>query len=195
MSAKISDPRSTQVAVSRWLIGEHLRPGRKMFAMGDVHGFPGHLDALVKEMAAAAAGPSHLVLRGDLIDRGPDSTGAIATATKWVMGEAFSDATLLIGNHDLFYLSVAASEEIIDERGVAFNWRVLDGRQFDNQILNAWRLDGSSAMLDAHGADDVFQIRDCLIKSIGIDAVKCYEAAQSHIEIGNLLLVHGGIVP
>lgn len=73
------------MSVSTWLNDNRVRPGRQVFAVGDVHGYPAELDKLVGAMAESAENDSHLVLLGDLVDKGPNSPGAIAPAAKWKM--------------------------------------------------------------------------------------------------------------
>jgi serine/threonine protein phosphatase 1 len=174
------------VTISDWLLDERLKPGRRVFAVGDVHGHPVALEAILTAMADAARMPAagakkarkvqdtHLVLLGDLIDRGPDSPGAIAMAAKWLTGNAFTERTLLIGNHDLFFFSAVA--------GYRSSFRI-------------WSINGAKDFLEAVGASAPDDVRDCLINKIGAEAVAAYEAAESHIEIGNLLFVHAGIPP
>jgi hypothetical protein len=59
-------------------------------AIGDVHG---HSDRLKK----AAENAEHIVLLGDLIDRGPDSAGVLRLALDWIdKGRAY----LVRSNHD-----------------------------------------------------------------------------------------------
>ena len=77
----------------------------RVFAVGDVHGQPRELRALLTAMANEAGDQAHLVLLGDLIDRGRNSAGAIAEAAYWARIGAFGEATLLAGNHDLFLLT------------------------------------------------------------------------------------------
>jgi serine/threonine protein phosphatase 1 len=174
------------VTISDWLYDERLKPRRRVFAVGDVHGYPVALELILTAMAAAAREPasgakkarkvqdSHLVLLGDLIDRGPDSPGAIATAAKWIAGKAFTQRTMLIGNHDLFYFSAVAGHR---------------------NSFRVWSINGARHFLEAVGASGPYDVRNGLINTIGAEAVATYEAAESHIEIGNLLFVHAGIPP
>jgi serine/threonine protein phosphatase 1 len=174
------------VVISHWLFDERLKPGRRVFAVGDVHGRPVELDLILAAMATAASTPlddateateakdTHLVLLGDLIDRGPDSPGAIAMAAEWLTGNAFTRRTLLIGNHDLFYFSAVAGH---------------------HRAFRSWSINGAEAFLKAVGATGLHDVRECLINKIGLEAVTIYEAAETHIEIGNLLFVHAGVPP
>lgn len=69
--------------------------------VGDVQGCD---EALSRLLAEAGASPSrdHLVLLGDLVNRGPDSLAVLRRAMAW--GDA---ATVLLGNHDLHLLATA----------------------------------------------------------------------------------------
>ncbi len=59
-------------------------------AIGDVHGHPNRLKA-------AAGDAEHLMLLGDLVDRGPDSAGVLRLALDWIeSGRAY----LVRSNHD-----------------------------------------------------------------------------------------------
>lgn len=62
----------------------------KIRAIGDVHGHPERLEA-------AAGDASNLILLGDLVDRGPDSAGALRLALDWIES---GRARLVRSNHD-----------------------------------------------------------------------------------------------
>jgi hypothetical protein len=98
-----------EVTVTPWMSDDRLRPGRRVFAVGDVHGQPDELRALLTAMANEAGDQAHLVLLGDLIDRGRNSAGAIAEAARWGQIGAFGETTLLTGNHDLFLLTAISA--------------------------------------------------------------------------------------
>ncbi|MGL6113267.1 MAG: symmetrical bis(5'-nucleosyl)-tetraphosphatase, partial [Rubrivivax sp.] len=71
------------------------------YLVGDVQGC---CDAFERLLAEIGFSPSrdHLVLVGDLVNRGPDSLGTLRRLRG--MGDA---ATCLLGNHDLHLLAVA----------------------------------------------------------------------------------------
>lgn len=92
-----------------------LGPGRRVYAVGDVHGCGGALAALHRAVEndlaehpiepAADAGAEPLLLHlGDLIDRGPDTAGVVAAlaAGPPVPGVATVN---LMGNHEWMMLS------------------------------------------------------------------------------------------
>lgn len=72
---------------------------RRVF-VGDVHGCPRELDDLLH---AVGHDPrhDHVLFVGDLVNKGPDSLAALRTAHAL-------DATVVLGNHDLHLLRVAA---------------------------------------------------------------------------------------
>ena len=73
-----------------------------LYAIGDVHGMLAHLLALLDWIEADArdnARDAHVVLLGDLIDRGPHSRGVV-DAVRRLMPERFSNVTAIMGNHD-----------------------------------------------------------------------------------------------
>ncbi len=79
-----------------------LPEGERAYAIGDVHGRCDLLEELIDRIDAddAARGPArtHLILLGDLIDRGPDSAGVVRVVARLT---AASDRVRLIkGNHE-----------------------------------------------------------------------------------------------
>jgi len=107
-----------------------LRPGRRVYAIGDVHGMARRLAALHNAIAAdLAARPcaSALVVHiGDYIDRGPESSGALAMlASGTPIGGA--ETISLIGNHEWMAL------------------RALLGG--DDDAAKLWRMNGADATL------------------------------------------------
>lgn len=76
------------------------------YAIGDVHGCTESLHALLDRLPIDPA-RDRLWLVGDLVNRGPDSLGALrwARATAQRMGERF---VAVLGNHDVHLLSRAA---------------------------------------------------------------------------------------
>lgn len=73
-----------------------------IYAIGDVHGMLAHLLAMlawIEADAAAKGRDAHVVILGDLIDRGPDSRGVVSTVRD-DMPSRFAKVTALMGNHD-----------------------------------------------------------------------------------------------
>ena len=72
-----------------------------LFAIGDLQGCAGQLDALIDKVLTLAP-EAGFVFVGDLVNRGPDSLGCLRRIR--AMGDR---AQLVLGNHDLHLLAVA----------------------------------------------------------------------------------------
>ncbi|GJC84598.1 serine/threonine-protein phosphatase 1 [Colletotrichum liriopes] len=79
------------------LPGHHLpsraNPGHRLVVVGDVHGMRASLDRLLAELRFDPSRGDHLVLAGDMINKGPDSRGVIDLAMR--LG-----ASAVRGNHE-----------------------------------------------------------------------------------------------
>ncbi len=72
------------------------------YALGDIQGCQPQLRALLRMIEAETPG-AKLLFAGDLVNRGPDSLGALRQVK-----ELEDDAVTVLGNHDLHLLAVAA---------------------------------------------------------------------------------------
>lgn len=71
--------------------GKHRTAGR-LIIVGDVHGMKNELDSLLEKVKFSSK-HDHLILAGDMIDKGPDSPGVIDLAME-------VGATCVMGNHE-----------------------------------------------------------------------------------------------
>jgi serine/threonine protein phosphatase 1 len=78
-------------------------PARTL-AIGDIHGCLGEFEALLH--AVGLTSDDHLILLGDLIDRGPDSAGVIKRVRQ--LSSAYK-VTILMGNHEQMMLAARDS--------------------------------------------------------------------------------------
>jgi serine/threonine protein phosphatase 1 len=92
--------------------------GRRVYAVGDVHGRTDVLRPLLKDLRADAASAAQrplLVFLGDYVDRGPDSRGVIDTILALEADGPF-EVVCLRGNHE------DALERVLADDGFAPNW-------------------------------------------------------------------------
>lgn len=157
--------------------------GRRVYAIGDVHGRLDLLDPLLARIAAevAAAGDgivTEIVLLGDLIDRGPDSAGVVRRA---MAGLGWATLVALKGNHEAAMIAG------------------LDG---DRDMLQLWLEQGGDATLASWRVDP-----DIICNGTLADVVRAAIAAIPPAErawladrplthrVGSYYFVHAGIRP
>ncbi len=107
---------------SRPIDSATIPEGRRVYAIGDVHGrndlLKKLLDKIIKDDGERDSAESEIIFLGDLVDRGPDSAGVIDTAMQ--AKETFGNVRFLMGNHEEVYLAAAAG----DEKSVRFFNRI-----------------------------------------------------------------------
>lgn len=98
--------------ITQRLAPGRLAPGRRIYAIGDVHGCADRLfdlhQQIARHLAEAPCPAPALVHIGDLIDRGPDSARIVA---KLAMGSPVHGVPMvnLMGNHEWMMLRALAS--------------------------------------------------------------------------------------
>ena len=163
-----------------------LPAGVAAWAIGDVHGHLGHLDALLvgvrRAMDDSPAGDRRLVLLGDYVDRGPDNLAVLERAASLqIPGVA---VTALRGNH----------EEFLEE--------FLIGEHVGRDFVEFWAANGGLATLENLG----FSLAD--IRRRGADGVvgearsrtparirSALSSLEMHVRLGGYLFVHAGVRP
>ena len=156
-------------------------PGQRIYAVGDVHGRRDLFDALIAAIEAddAVRAPARttIVLLGDLVDRGPDSAGVIASARAL---KARRRVRILCGNHEEMFL------RCFDDLELFRHFLRYGGREtilsypLDQTRWNAADLEEGQAMMrEAVPADDLAFIR----------------SFEDRAVIGDYCFVHAGIFP
>lgn len=161
------------------------RPDRTVVAVGDVHGRTDLLGALEEALAGPAAewiGPdAEIVLLGDLIDRGPDSFGALAAARRGLAGLPTS---CVMGNHEQMLRIILAEND----------------PDFVSKHIDLWAWNGGDAAMSSFGIDPAgaaerpVETRDELFRVLEA-GVEWLEALPVWRSSGNVLFVHAGIHP
>ncbi len=162
-------------------------PGVEIFAIGDVHGRPDLLAALLAEAAREPrrAPRRALVFLGDLIDRGPDSLGAIELAIGAGERIGAEETIALMGNHEtMMRLAVDPATPRGDAIVALETWMMNGGDRVIGQFLDlgAARA-GPDALLSA--------IRAALPSRVA----EWLKSTRAHWRSGDILFVHAGVNP
>ncbi|NWG91854.1 MAG: serine/threonine protein phosphatase [Parvularculaceae bacterium] len=147
--------------------------GQRLYAIGDIHGCAGLLDALLALIGLESRGAKRrLVFLGDYVDRGQDSRGVIDRLLKVRADEP--ETIFLKGNHEQAMLDFLQSPDLSEEwlhwggdktlesYGVADIWRKRPSalaRELDERLpephreflrsLDLWRVVGDYAFVHA----------------------------------------------
>lgn len=159
-----------------------LPEGRRVYAIGDVHGRLDLLDTLLSmietDLAARPAPDVDLVLLGDLVDRGPDSRGVVERAMN---PPSWARQTTLMGNHEEIML------EVLDGgREQLPLWLKVGGRE----TLGSWGVD---PLLIEDGT--ISEILGAARDAVPVGVVRWLMGLRQHLTIGDYFFVHAGVRP
>ncbi|MEE4155614.1 MAG: metallophosphoesterase family protein [Erythrobacter sp.] len=88
--------------------------GERYYVIGDIHGrldlFGAMIEGIEADDRAHGRAASHVILLGDLVDRGPDSAGVIAAARAW---QERRSVRILMGNHEEMFLDSFERPEVL----------------------------------------------------------------------------------
>ena len=155
--------------------------GTRYYVIGDIHGrldlYGALIDAIEKDDASARPAQTHVVLLGDLVDRGPDSAGVIARTRRW---QSERNVQVLAGNHEEMFLTSFEKPEILR------HFLKHGGRE---TILSYGLSKKQFASMDL---DRLFEALPHLVPQDDIDFMAGFE---DKIVAGDYLFVHAGIDP
>jgi serine/threonine protein phosphatase 1 len=167
-----------------WVAAPTDTAGERVFSVGDVHGCTALLDAMLGGIAALARegrGPARLVFHGDLVDRGPDSIGALRRWAEPEPAPGIARVDRLMGNHEqLLLLANGAGPEAAAATAV---WLKTSG---DTMLAEMRAAVGDAAAQPGPGL---------IAAALGPAVMAALGALRGHARIGNLVLVHGGVDP
>jgi serine/threonine protein phosphatase 1 len=162
-------------------------PGVEIFAIGDIHGRSDLLAALIEEAAREPrrADARAIVFLGDLIDRGPDSLGAIDLAIDARERIGAERVIGLMGNHEtMMRLALDPATAPADARDALAGWMRNGG---DRVLAELPGLDAASLRPDAA----LRAIRAALPPR----TAQWLEALRPHWRSREILFVHAGVNP
>jgi len=162
-----------------------LPAGKRVYAVGDIHGrldlFSALIDALEADDAAAPPARTTMILLGDLVDRGADSAGVLARAREWqVQGKMTGrEVRILAGNHEEMFLRSFTSIDILRHFLRHGGRETLLSFGVDRGAYNAATIDEVQALMHIHvsegmreyiaGFEDMITIGDYLFVHAGVD--------------------------
>jgi serine/threonine protein phosphatase 1 len=158
-------------------------PGKRLYAIGDVHGCLEHLTGLLglirQEELRRGETQTYFVFLGDLIDRGPESAGVVEAVYRFCAEQ--TGRLLLRGNHEEMFLKAYHG---------------------DLSVLGPWLSYGGREALLSYGiSQDLLQLGEpeqihlAMRKCIPAHHIRFLEAASDCVEFGDYFLVHAGIDP
>jgi serine/threonine protein phosphatase 1 len=157
--------------------------GRRVYAIGDIHGRLDLLNALLERIHADSVtrgkAESHLIFLGDLVDRGPNSAGVVRRAQTLATGGRA--IRFLKGNHEEMFLDAARG----DLQMLQFFMRI-GGRE----TLLSYGLSAND--LDRF---DIEELGDWMLNNVPREDIDFLEDFEDMIEIGDYVFVHAGIRP
>jgi len=157
--------------------------GRLVYAIGDVHGYPGVLRSLVDEIArdVSRTRPAErplLIFIGDYVDRGPDSR-AVIEAVIALQADPRFEVVALKGNHEDALLRV------LDDRAFGPSWCANWGQA----TLRSYGVEPPASEVDAEDA------RQALARAFPSAHRRFLEDLPVSLTVGDYLFVHAGVRP
>jgi serine/threonine protein phosphatase 1 len=157
--------------------------GRRVYAIGDIHGrddlFAELIELIRADNATQGVAAVTVVLLGDLVDRGPQSADVVARAIR--LKDEFPDTRLLIGNHEECFLAALTG----DIRRLRYFMRIGG----EATIRSYWKDEAS--FVEASFED----VAECLPQKVPAEHVQFLGGGEDVIEIGDYIFVHAGIRP
>ena len=163
---------------------DRMTDGLRVYAIGDIHGRLDLLEELLARIDAddAARGDgvrTQLIFLGDLIDRGPESSGVVERLLG--LSRASPNVRFLMGNHEQVFLKAMAG----DRRALRFLIRI-GGRE----TLLSYGI--SAADYQALDFDELAAIAAEKVPAAHLDFLAGFE---DWIALGDYLFVHAGLRP
>lgn len=155
--------------------------GTRYYVVGDIHGrldlYEALIDAIEKDDAEREPATTHIILLGDLVDRGPDSAGVIKRTRKW---QKKRNVRVLAGNHEEMFLESFKKPEILR------HFLKHGGRE----TILSYGL--SKKQFNAMTIDELFKMLPDLVSKKERKYIASFEEM---ITAGDYLFVHAGIDP
>jgi serine/threonine protein phosphatase 1 len=164
-------------------VPRHLPAGRRIYAIGDVHGRLDLLEDLLARIEqddrARAPADSAVLFLGDLIDRGPDSNGVVERVLG--LSERGYVAAVLMGNHEEVLLNALEG----DTKAARLFTRI-GGRE---------TLLSYGVLASAYDEAGIADIPDLIAKFVPEHHLRFIRGFADFHREGDYLFVHAGVRP
>jgi serine/threonine protein phosphatase 1 len=155
--------------------------GTRYYVIGDIHGrldlYNALIEAIERDHASRRDLKAHVVLLGDLVDRGPDSAGVLRRTREW---QAKRSVRVLAGNHEEMFLDSFERPQVLR------HFLKHGGRE---TVLSYGMEKNDFATMTL---DDLFERIWEIVPQEDRDYVESFE---EKIIAGDYLFVHAGIDP
>jgi serine/threonine protein phosphatase 1 len=164
-----------------------VSPEAEVFAIGDIHGRSDLLAALIDEAAREPKlrAKRVIVFLGDLVDRGPDSLGAIDLAMAAKARVGADEAVALMGNHETLMRLALEPETPWDDAIEAFDTWIGNGG--DRTVAEFLKTEEPPDYLD----DMLTEART----SLPLRVQAWFSSLRPSWRSGQVLFVHAGVNP
>ncbi len=155
--------------------------GRRVYAVGDIHGrldlFTALIEAIEADDAAAQQADSTVILLGDLVDRGPESAGVIARARAW---QSQRDLRIITGNHEEMFLESFTNGDVLRN---FLRWG-------GSETLQSYGVETGEA-----GDVSLEEIQRQMAARVPAEDITFIRSFEDYIVMGDYAFVHAGIAP
>src|SRR5262245_28500737 len=175
---------SIPVEISAWKPAPFAIGGETVFAIGDIHGCAPELGALLDTVVLLAReqmGLRRLVYLGDVVDRGPDTIGALRLWAEDAAARGVDRIDRIIGNHEIVTL-LPLTDSPHAAKAEAM-W-LADGMGGARMLEEMRRAVGDPRAKPSY---------DLAAASLGERVMHLLMTQRGHLRIGNTLFVHGGL--
>lgn len=156
-------------------------PGKRIYAVGDIHGCLDLFEQLILKIEADDAARSRanttIILLGDLVDRGPASSGVVDAAIKLA---ARRNVHTLCGNHEEMLL------------------KALEDTKYMRAYLHHGGRETVLSYLkdpDDYNSLTFDEVRERLLDCLPIEHLRFLQNLEDKVIVGDYLFVHAGVRP
>ncbi len=172
------------VDVGPWKAAPFALAGETIFAIGDIHGcvfeLAGLLD-IVAGLARETSGMRRLVYLGDVVDRGPDTMGALKLWAEDAATRGVDRIDRIIGNHEIVMLLPMAGGPHAAKAEAMWLSDGMGGKKVLEEMRRA---------VGDPRARPSYELAEA---ALGEQVMRLLTTERGHLRIGNTLFVHGGL--